>query len=362
MKPRTRSLAPLGLLLLAAASLAHSAEVFVLVLPTFVFDPQTVTINPGDTVTWTNEGGFHNVISDTGLFTSGPPSSLLGWTFSHTFPSLGSFPYYCEVHGTPGGVGMSGVVEVVAYSLNIADRAVVEGNTGTTDAVFTVTLSPVSTNPVTVTFQTADDTALAGSDYTAASGMLTFAPGTTTQTATVSVTGDAASEDNETFFVRLSAPTNATIADGEAVGTILDDDAADFFAILPCRVVDTRLPPGSRRGPALPANSTRVFPVTGGACAIPADARAVALNVTTVNEGDFGDLRLYPADTELPLASTINFSAGKARANNALTVLGTAGRIAVRNDMPPGSTATTNVVIDVSGYFKRVPPIVAPRP
>ena len=72
---------------------------FVLVLPTLVFDPQTVTINPGDTVTWTNEGGHHNVISDTGLFTSGPPSSLPGWTFSHTFPSLGSFPDDCEVHG-----------------------------------------------------------------------------------------------------------------------------------------------------------------------------------------------------------------------------------------------------------------------
>ena len=201
---------------------------------------------------------------------------------------------------------------------------------GTTDAVFTVTLSPVSTNPVTVIFQTADDTALAGSDDTAASGMLTFAPGTTTQTATVSVTGDAASEDNEAFFVRLSSPTNGIIADGEALGTILDDDAADFFAILPCRVVDTRLPPGSRRGPALPANTTRVFPVTGGACAIPADARAVALNVTTVNEGDFGDLRLIRRCRQSPLASTINFSAGKARANNAIVVLGTAGRIAVR--------------------------------
>jgi hypothetical protein len=90
-------------------------------------------------------------------------------------------------------------------------------------------------------------------------------------------------------------------------------------------------------------------------CGVPADARAVTLNVTTVNEGDFGDLRLYPADAELPLASTINFSAGKARANNAIVVLGTAGRIAVRNDMPPGSTATTNVVIDVSGYFRRRP-------
>jgi plastocyanin len=47
----------------------------------------TVTINPGDTVTWTNAGGFHNVVSDTGLFTSGAPSGTLGWVFSHTFAS-----------------------------------------------------------------------------------------------------------------------------------------------------------------------------------------------------------------------------------------------------------------------------------
>jgi plastocyanin len=355
MKPRTRSLAPFGVLLLAAASLAHSAEVFVLVLPTFVFDPQTVTINAGDTVTWINEEGHHNVRSDSGLFTSGPPSSLPGWTFSHTFPAIGTFPYYCEVHGGVGGVGMSGVVEVVAHSLNIADRAVVEGNTGTTDAVFTVTLSPPSTDIVSVAVQTADGTAVLFSDYQGLNGMVTFNPGETTQIVTVSVVGDTASEDNETFFVRLLSPVNATIADGEAVGTILDDEAADFFAIAPCRVVDTRLPPGSRRGPALPANSTRVFPVTGAPCGIPADARAIALNVTTVNEGDFGDLRLYPADAAVPATSTINFGANKPRANNALVALGTAGRIAVRNDMPPGSTATTNVVIDVSGYFKRRP-------
>src|SRR5207344_61774 len=105
-----------GVLLLVAASLAHSAEVFVRVLPSRAFDPQTVTVNPGDTVTWTNEGGFHNVRSDTDLFMSAP-SSLPGWMFEETFPVIGTFPYYCEVHGDPGGVGMSGVVTVVAHSL-----------------------------------------------------------------------------------------------------------------------------------------------------------------------------------------------------------------------------------------------------
>ena len=251
---------------------------------------------------------------------------------------------------------MSGVVTVVALpSLSVADRAVVEGNSGTTSADFAVTLSAASASTVTVMFQTADGTALAGTDYAAVSAsLLTFLPGSTTQTATVSVTGDTASERNETFFVNLLSPTNATIADSQAVGTILDDDAADFFAVAPCRVVDTRLPPGTNGGPALPANGTRIFEIASN-CGIPLDARAVAFNVTTVNEGALGDLRVYAADAAVPTASTINFSAGKVRANNGLVVLGTAGKIAVRNDMPVGSTATTNVLIDVSGYFKAIP-------
>ena len=350
MKIRIHPLGLVGWLWLAAVPVAHGAVVTVDV-SNFVFTPQTVTIIEGDTVTWNNTAGFHNVASDTpGLFTSGPPA-FAPWTFSHTFTSAGTFPYHCDVHVLIGMVGT--VIVQPPPSISIADRAVPEGDTGTTMAVFTLTLSGPSTNTVSVTYQTADGTATAGSDYTAAGpATVTFPPGTTAQTVSVSVIGDTLSEDNETFFVNLSSPTNATIARAQAVGTILDDDAADFFTHTPCRVVDTRLAPGPGGGPALPANSTRVFPVSG-VCGIPADARAVALIVTTVNAGDLGDLRLYPADAAVPGASTINFGAGRTRANNALIVLGTGGQIAIRNDMPPGSTATTDVLIDVSGYFRR---------
>jgi len=78
---------------------------------------------------------------------------------------------------------------------------------------------------VTVNFATADGSAFAGSDYVATSGTLTFAPGTTTQPVTVNVIGDTTPEPNETFFVNLSSPTNATIATGTGTGTILNDDA-----------------------------------------------------------------------------------------------------------------------------------------
>jgi hypothetical protein len=109
-------------------------------------------------------------------------------------------------------------------SLRIGDVTVAEGNTGTRTATFSVTLSAASTQPVTVAYATGNGSATAGSDYRAASGTLTFAPGETSKTLTVLVNGDRSGEPNETFVVNLSSPTNATIADGQGVGTILDDE------------------------------------------------------------------------------------------------------------------------------------------
>jgi hypothetical protein len=124
-----------------------------------------------------------------------------------------------------------------------------------------------------------------------------------------------------------------------------------FFTLIPCRVADTRKPPGPSGGPALPANSTRIFPAAG-ICGIPTDAKAIAINVTVVQETDFGDLRLYPTGQPPPGSSTINFVANKVRANNAIIPLGTGGQISVQCDMPPGSTGTTQFLFDTSGYFK----------
>lgn len=102
--------------------------------------------------------------------------------------------------------------------------AIDEGNTGTTQVLFTVTLSSASTQTVTVAYATADGTATAGSDYTAASGTLSFAPGELTKTIAVTVNGDTLSEANETILLNLSAPTNANIATGTGTATITNDD------------------------------------------------------------------------------------------------------------------------------------------
>jgi len=113
----------------------------------------------------------------------------------------------------------------VLPTLTINDVTILEGNAGTADAVFTVTLSAASSQQVTVNYATADGSATAGSDYVAISGTLVFSPGATTRNVTVVIIGDTLDEPNETFQVALTSPTNALIADGQGIGTITDDDA-----------------------------------------------------------------------------------------------------------------------------------------
>ena len=109
--------------------------------------------------------------------------------------------------------------------ISIDDVTLTEGDSGQTPAVFTVSLDAPSANPITVDFATADGTATAPRDYTAATGTVTFAPGDTSETVTVQVNGDTAVEPDETFDVNLSNATgNAAILDGTGVGTISNDD------------------------------------------------------------------------------------------------------------------------------------------
>src|SRR6266550_2626957 len=121
---------------------------------------------------------------------------------------------------------------VVQPTISINDVSHAEGDTGTTAFTFAVTLSSASSQTITVAYATADSTAtVADLDYVSTAGVLTFAPGQTTQPITVNVVGDTKFEPNETFFVDLSAPTNATIADGHGVGTIQNDDSPPSLSI-----------------------------------------------------------------------------------------------------------------------------------
>ncbi len=108
--------------------------------------------------------------------------------------------------------------------ITMSPVSVSEGNAGTKPMVFTINLSAASTSTVTVNYSTAAGTAIAGTDFQAATGTLTFSPGVTSRTVTVNVIGDTAVEANETLELVLSGAVGATIGISRATGTITDDD------------------------------------------------------------------------------------------------------------------------------------------
>ncbi len=191
---------------------------------------------------WVVGGGLGEYFytgQDTGSFTLFP-------TDADGYPVVGPEPFsiepdYTELgysdmfSGTGGAIGsLAGLVTLAGsvgepdpgepVVLAVADASVVEGDRGTSNAAVAVTLSSGSSQAITVSYRTVNGTALAKSDYTATSGTLTFQPGEISRTISVSIKGDRKREPNETFSVELSNAVGATVTDGVATATILNDD------------------------------------------------------------------------------------------------------------------------------------------
>jgi parallel beta-helix repeat protein len=230
---------------------------------------------------------------------------------------------------------------IAAPTLAINDVALIEGNAGTTNAVFTVTLSGAQAScvPVTVNFATADNTALlANNDYANTSGMLTFntphASATITQTISVPVNGDMTVEANETFFVNLTSPTGATITDAQGVGTINNDDTTEL-AINDVAVtegnsgtVNATFTVSLTKPSALPV--TVQYQTANNTATAPSDYAAVALTTLTFNPLEVskqitvvvnGDMTVeanetFFANLSNPSGATINDAQGVGTINN----------------------------------------------
>jgi hypothetical protein len=134
----------------------------------------------------------------------------------------------------------------------------------------------------------------------------------------------------------------------------LADGPFQFFPVTPCRVADTRNAAGVNGGPAITVFTTRMFRIQGN-CGVPVGAKAVTLNVTVVQPAEAGWLGLYPSATSFSGTSTINFSTGEfAIANGAIVPLSAATNdISVLwGNYSSNRTNTTNVILDVTGYFQ----------
>lgn len=181
---------------------------------------------------------------------------------------------------------------------SIDDVTIVEGNAGTANAVFTVTLAYAGDQTVSIAYATANGTATAPGDYAARSGTLTIPAGTTSGTISVPVVGDTTAEPDETFLVVLSNPVNASILDGQGVGTIQNDDVGPADIGVTIAASAARVPPGqavtltvvlSNKGPnpaqslagvvEVPAAITiETCTTTGGACAGSGGLRSIAVS------------------------------------------------------------------------------------
>ncbi|HEY6065286.1 MAG TPA: hypothetical protein VIY96_03970, partial [Thermoanaerobaculia bacterium] len=98
-------------------------------------------------------------------------------------------------------------------------------------------------------------------------------------------------------------------------GATLAAAGLDFFSVTPCRLIDTRDPDGPYGGPILQSGTARLFTLTGspGTCTVPAGAKALSVNMTSVGPTNSGFLTLYPGDEQAPLASNLNFRPGQIR-------------------------------------------------
>lgn len=141
-------------------------------------------------------------------------------------------PFFIEVFGS--GVDNAQLYDisftlsgggVALPTVDIQNASVLEGNTGTTNMVFSLTISPALTSAGSLNFATADNSAQAGSDYTATSGSLPLPIGASSATIAVPVIGDTVIEQTETFFLNLSAPNGVILNTNQAIGTIFEDDS-----------------------------------------------------------------------------------------------------------------------------------------
>jgi plastocyanin len=243
-----------GLFALVTAPTARAATVDVQVGGSVgtAFAPATVTIHVGDTVRWTNEGGTHNVRADDNSFKcsdscsngSNSPSGN-AWSFTRTFNSAGTVAYYCELHGGPGGFGMSGTVVVQpaatqpgAFAFNPASYTVAESGGSVT---VHVSRTGGADGAVSVDYAATAGTASAGSDFTPTSGTLHWADqDASDKTFQVAIANDSTTEGSETIHLALSNPGGgASIGTGSGTITIQDDDSGPTAPAAPSMLVAT---------------------------------------------------------------------------------------------------------------------------
>ena len=278
----------------------------------------TVDYADAGTGTATSGTDYTSVTASTLTFASGVTSRTIEVPVTGDMVSEANETVVLMLSNATGGAGIataSGtgtITDNETSNFSINSPSVTEGNSGSVNLVFTVTLSPALAATATVNYARTGGTATSGTDYTAlANGMLTFAANETSKTITVSVTGDTDMEQDETVIIMLSSPSGANIATASGTGMIRDDDTPRFSIDSPS------LAEGDSGSVNLvftvtlmPTSSSQVtvdYAQTGGTAVSGTDYTAVTASMLTFAAGDTSKTItvLVTGDTDIELDETV---------------------------------------------------------
>ena len=201
--------------------------------------PSEFTFNNYIAFLFSADDGNTNPLAGQPAWTAANAGTVNGGSWGRTLVNLGNFAGAGDTvqlrwnFGTDGCAGRTGwyldSVNVFSCapkvpSISVADASLAEGNAGETQMAFTVALSTPTLNSVSVNYEVLDGTAQHGNDFDRIAGTVVIPGGASSIRILVNIKGDIVPEGNETLRLRLSGALNATIADGEAIGTIVDDD------------------------------------------------------------------------------------------------------------------------------------------
>jgi subtilisin family serine protease len=237
------------------------------------------------------------------------------------------------------GTGVGTIINDDGPTLSIGDISVVEGNSGTRSATFTVTLSQPAAAPVTYTASTANGSAKSGSDYLAKSAFgETIPAGQTSRTFTTSVYGDTLPEDNEYFYVNLSDATGASISDGQGKATIRNDEGPTLSV---SDVTITEGNSGTRNVTfTVSLSQAATVPVTytiatgNGTAVAGSDFTARTLVGETIPAGQLARTFTVTAQSDTVVEANETFTANLSAATGA-TILDNQGQARIVNDDGP---------------------------
>ena len=269
----------------------------------------TVTVNY-TTANYVATAGV-DYTATSGVLTFAPSVTLQSisvQTLGNTLPT-GDRPFLVNLGASTNAAVISsqGWIDILDSSivpyLSVGATSVQKPSTGSANAVFTVNLSPASPNTVSVNYTTGNYTAIAGQDYSAAVGTVTFPPGTSTRTVSVPVTASTLHTGDRAFTLSLNTPLNAVVGQPTAFATIIDP------TFNPVLVVDDSAVLKPSSGTATLTSTVHLYPASPNTVTVnytTADYTAVA---GTDYVATSGILTFAPGDTSKTIPVTVNGSA-----------------------------------------------------